>query len=406
MTAHDPELDQLLDEPLGDRPPPMLVPWGWRIFFALLIGLDIVCLLVGRVPWSGAPHGLDRVDVLLILVVGTALGLGTAVAAETIAASRAATLGLTAEEARLAADELSILTRPLRAGRASIVPLVALVWIVCTLLARFVFRGASLPAATVFIALHSLAGLALPVLWRSYQQAHEDFQLWLDEKNAPFDPLAAERVAAHRAHTDGLHGRVRAAEDELKERLDRMPRVAPPVYLVPWAMVVPPALALVLDLILLFSPGAREAVLGVNAGVGKLVWSTLGLWIESCVLIGVLYAVLAWYYASIADQVSRQWPGRDWSGGLGAVAIEVLYGSLLLAVLLSLILGGHARFVMWNVAAATPLLIGVLADIRNTAAQHHQRSVEQRAGDAGPPPPKRKPKSRPKPEPEADEDPL
>jgi hypothetical protein len=395
MTAHDPELDALLDEPAPDRPAPVLVPWGWRIFFVLLAGFDIVCLLRGRVPLSGGERGLDRIDTLVILVIGVAVGLAISLVAEAVAASRAAQIGLTAEEARLVADDLSILTRPSRAGRVSIVPLVALVLIVCTFLAKLIFSDASLSAATVFIALHALTGLALPVLWRSYETAHDEFQSWLDEKNAPFDPLAARRAAAHRARFAGILGRVRAAEDDLKERLDKMPRVAPPVYLQPWAMWVTPALALLLDIVLLFSPGTREAALAATgAGVGKLIGSLLGLWVESCVLLGVVYAVLAWYYQAIGDQVSRQWHGRDWSGGLAAVAIEVLYGALALAVLFSLLWGWHARFVVWNVLIAAPLLFGVLADIRKTAAEHHERSVHERADEAGPPP-KRKPKTEP-----------
>ena len=387
MTAHDSELDALLDEPVPDRPPPILVPWGWRIFFVLLAGFDVVCLLKGRVPWSGGERGLDRVDTLVILVIGIAVGLAIALIAEAVAASRAARIGLTAEEARLVADDLSILTRPSRAGRMSIVPLVALVWIVCTLFARLIFREASLPAATVFIALHALTGLALPVLWRSYETAHDEFQVWLDEKNAPFDPLAAERAAAHRAHLLDIRRRIHAADDELKERLDKMPRVAPPGYLQPWAMWITPGLALLLDIGLVSSPGTREIALAAKgAGVGKLLWSMLGLWVESCVLIGVVYAVLAWYYQSIGDQVSRQWHGRDWSGGLAAVAIEALYGGLALALLLSLLLGWPARFIVWNVLIAAPLLIGVLADIRKTAAEHHERSVQDRAEEVGPPP--------------------
>jgi len=67
MTAQAWDPDDLLDEPVGQRPPPMLVPWGWRIFFVLLAGFDIVCLLVGRVPWTGE-HGLDRAAILLILI--------------------------------------------------------------------------------------------------------------------------------------------------------------------------------------------------------------------------------------------------------------------------------------------------------------------------------------------------
>jgi len=387
MTDHDPELEALLDEPPPDRPAPLLVPWGWRIFFVLLAGFDIVCLLKGRVPLSGGERGLDRVDTLVILVIGIAVGLAISLIAEAVASSRAAQIGLTAEEARLVADDLSILTRPSRAGRMSIVPLVALVLIVCTLFAKLMFRDASLPSATVFIALHALTGLALPVLWRSYQTAHDEFQVWLDEKNAPFDPLAAERATAHRARLADILRRVRTAEDELKARLDRTPHVAPPFYLQPWAMWITPALALVLDIGLLFSPSTREVALAAKgAGIGKLIWSLLGLWVESCVLIGVVYAVLAWYYQAIGDQVSRQWHARDWSGGLAAVAIEALYGGLLLAVLFSLLWGWHTRLIVWNVLIATPLLIGVLADIRKTAADHHERSVLDRAEEVGPPP--------------------
>ncbi len=400
MTAHDPELDELLGEPAADRPAPVLVPWGWRLFLVLLAGFDVVCLVVGRVPWSGGARGLDRLDTLLILLVGTAMGLAIGLVAEAVAASRAAQLGLTAQEARLAADELSILTRPARPSRVSIVPLVALIWILCTLLARFVFREASLPASTVFIALHALTGLALPVLWRSYQNAHYEFQVWLDEKNTPFEAAAAERAAAHRARVEALRARVQAAEDELQERLGKMPRVAPPPYLAPWAMWIPLAAAVVLDIFLLASPEARAAAIGVpGAGVGKLIWSTLGLWVQSCVLIGVVYALLAWYYQSIADQVSRQWQGRDWSGGLAAVAIEALYGGLVLVILAGLLLGWHSRLVSWNIVAAAPLLIGVLVDIRRTAADHHERSVQQRAEEVGPPP-KRKAEPEAEAEPE------
>jgi hypothetical protein len=400
MTAHDSELDALLDDAPTHRPVPMLVPWGWRIFFALLAGFDLICLIVGRVPWTGRP-GLDRLDTLVILLVGTGLGLAIALAAEAVAASRAAQLGLTPEESRLIADDLSILTRPSRPSRVSIVPLVALVWVLCTLLAKLVFRGASLPPSTVFIALHALTGLALPVLWRSYQSAHDEFQAWLDERNAPYDPAAAGRAAARRARLADLRGRVHEAEDALQERLSKLPRVAPPPYLVPWGMWIPLGLALLVDAYLLSSSVARTAALGGDAsGIGRLIWATLGLWVQSCVVIGVVYAFLAWYYQSIADQTSRQWHGRDWSGALGAVGVEALYGGLALALLAGLIFGWHARFVLWNTIAATPLLIGVLTDIRKAAAEHHERSVQERADEAGPPP-----KDKPGPAPEPDHEP-
>lgn len=387
MSAPNAHFDELLDEPTDFRSPPVLVPWGWRLFFALLAGFDIVCLIIGHVPWSGGVRGLDRFETLVIVVVGIGIGLLIAIAAEAVAANRAAKIGLTPQEAALAADDLSILTRPSRAGRASVVPIIALVWVVCTLLAKFVFQGASLPATTVFIGLHALTGLALPVLWRSYKMAHYEFQVWLDEKNAPFDAAAQERTARHRARLAYIRRRIYEAEDSLRERLAKMPRVAPPRYLLPWAMWIPPALALLLDLFLLGSPEAREIALAAKgAGVGKLIWSTLGLWVESCVLIGVVYGLLAWYYQSIADQVSRQWQGRDWSGGLAAVAIEVLYGGIALALLVSLALGWQSRFIVWNVLAATPLLVGVLADIRATAAEHHERSVQHRAEQVGPAP--------------------
>jgi len=386
MSDLEPELEPLLDEAPADRPPPVLVPWGWRLFFLLLAGFDVVCLLIGRVPWSGGKHGLDRADTLLTLVVGLGVGIAISLLAEALAADRAREIGLRPDEARLVADELSILTRPSRAGRASIVPLIALVWIICTLFARFAFRHAALPSATVFLALHALTGLALPVLWRTYQTAHDDFQAWLDDKSAPFDPEAAERAAAHRARVAEITRRIRRAEDELRERLDKMPRVAPPLYLAPKAMWVPLVLALLLDLYLLFSPDARAAALAVkSAGPGRLIWSMLGLWVEGCVLIGIVYALVAWYYVAIADQASRRWSGRDWSGGLAAIAVEIVIGGMALALLLGLV-GWHARFVLWNVLIAAPLLIGVLADIRDNAAQHHERSTKQRLTTASPAP--------------------
>jgi hypothetical protein len=285
------------------------------------------------------------------------------------------------------ADELSILTRPSRVGRAGVVPLIALVWVLCTLLARCVFPEASLPATTVFVALHTLAGLALPILWRSHQAFRVEFLAWLDERNAPFDPAAATRAAAHRARVAGLVARIRQAEDGTRQRLFGMARGAPPVYLVPQAMWAPLALALLLDIILLVSPGAREAALAArSAGVPLVLWRTVCLWIGSLILVGVAYSLLAWYYTQIGDQVGRQWSARDWSGGVGAVAVEVLYGGLAVALLLSLLLGWHARFVVWNLLAATPLLIGVLRDIRDIAAQHYRDSINERADEAGPAP--------------------
>ncbi|MBM3498176.1 MAG: hypothetical protein FJX74_05850 [Armatimonadetes bacterium] len=399
MATHDPELSELLDEPPAGRAAPVLVPWGWRIFFVLLAGFDLVCLIAGRVPWSGGARGLDRLDTLVILLVGTGLGLVIGLVAEAVAASRAAQLGLTAEESRLIADDLSILTRPSRSSRVSIVPLVALVWVLCTLAAKLVFREASLPATTVFIALHALTGLALPVLWRSYQSAYGEFQAWLDAKNAPFDAEAARRAAAHRARLADLRDRVHVAEDELKERLDKLPRVAPPGYLAPWAVWIPTGLALLLDAYLLCSPEARAAAVD-GGGAGKLIWLALGLWVQSCIVIGIAYAFIAWYYQSIADQASRQWHGRDWSGGVSVVAIEALFGGLALALLAGLALGWHVRFVAWNILAATPLLLGVLTDIRRLAVEHHERSVEQRAHEAGPPP-----KGKPQAEVEQDDEP-
>ncbi|MGQ9732520.1 MAG: hypothetical protein ACUVX8_14760 [Candidatus Zipacnadales bacterium] len=387
MSTTDYELEPSLEEDVVDRPPPQLVPTGWRLFFVLLAGFDIVCFLLGRVPWTGERHGLDRLDTLLVLVVGVGLGGVIGLLAEAIAASRATAIGLSPAEMALAADELSILTRPPRPTRLSIVPLVAAVLIACTLVARIAFAEASLPAVTVFFALHVLTGLAIPVLVRSYRRAHDEFQVWLDEKNAPFDAEAAKRVALHRTRVAEIITKIRATEDELRSRLDQMPRVAPPCYLQPLLMWVPFGLAVLLDFLLLASPATRDAALG-SQGMNwwTLLWRIIVLWVQSCVLMGIVWALLSWYYVDIADQASRQWRGRDWSGGPSAIAIELVYGGVALAFAISLLLGWGARFATWNALAATPLLVGVLTDIRNTAAEHYQRSVRDRTTEAGPPP--------------------
>jgi hypothetical protein len=385
MSTVDREFEDLLGESgVTDRPAPLLIPWGWRLFFILLLGFDLVCLFIGRVPWSGGAQGLDRADAVLSIVVGLGLGAVIALLAEAVAASRAAQFGLTAEEAALAADELSILTRPRRPGRASFVMLGALICILCALFAKFAFKQAGLPAATVFVGLHAVTGLAIPVLWRKFIWANETFLAWMDEKNAPFDEAAAERAAAHRARLGEITARVHEAEDRLRERLDRMSRVPPPWYLLPKAMWVLPAIAVLLDLLLLFSPGARATALGVgNASVLRLIGGALGVGLQGCVLIAVIWALLSWYYVSISDQVSRQWAGRDWSGGLSAVAVEVIVGGMAIAVIASLLAGWGPRFLIWNLLAPSFLLVGVLRDIRDTANEHHDRGLKRRAAEAG-----------------------
>jgi len=388
MSTEDRELEDLLGEPVTvDRPAPQLIPWGWRVYFILLLGFDLVCLLIGRVPWSGGEQGLGRADAVLAIVVGLGLGALIALLAEAIAASRATQIGLSAEEAALGADELSILTRPQRPGRSSFVMLGAAICILCALFVKFAFQGASLPAGTVFVGLHVLTGLAIPVLWRKFTRANEAFLAWVDEKNAPFDEAAAERAAARRARLDDITARIHQAEDELRERLDSMPRIPPPWYLAPEAMWAVLALAVVLDVILLFSPGARAAALDAqSAGVLRLLWSTLGLVLQGCVLIGIVWAFLSWYYVAISDQVSRLWTGRDWSGGLGAIAVEIVMAGMAIALTASLLVGWGPRFLMWNLLAPAFLLVGVLRDIRDTADEHYQRSLKKRAAEAGPTP--------------------
>jgi hypothetical protein len=388
MSTDDQELEELLAEATTvDRPPPQLIPWGWRAFLIVLLGFDLVCLLIARVPWSGGEQGLGRADAVLAIVVGLGLGALIALLAEAVAASRAAQIGLTVEEAALAADELSILTRPRRPGRASFVMLGAVVCVLCALFVKFAFKGAGLPTGTVFVGLHVVTGLAVPVLWRKFALANEAFEIWMAEKNAPFDEAAAKRAAAYRARMDDIVARVRQAEDELRERLDRMPRVPAPWYLVPEAMWAVLALAVVVDLILLFSPGTRALALGVeNPSVYRLIWSTFGLVLQGCVLIGVIWALLSWYYVAISDQVSRLWAGRDWSGGLSAVAVEILMAGMAVPLLASLLVGWAPRFVTWNLLAPAFLLVAVLRDIRDTADEHYRRSLKKRATEAGPTP--------------------
>jgi hypothetical protein len=388
MSTDDQELQELLGEPsVVDRAPPQLIPWGWRVFLGLLLGFDVVCLLIGRVPWSGGEHGLGRDDLVLAILVGLALGALIALLAEAVAASRAAQIGLTAEEAALAADELSILTRPRRPGRMSFVLLGAVICVLCALFAKFAFKDASLPAATVFVGLHVVTGLAIPVLWRKFTQANYAFEVWVDQKNAAFDEQAAKRAAGHQERLDDITRRIHEAEDGLRERLDRMPRSAPPWYLVPEAMWVPLGLAVVLDLILLFSPGARAIALDIqNASVLRLIWGVLALAIQGCVLIGIIWGFLSWYYMAVSDQISRQWAGRDWSGGLGAVAIELLMAGMTVAILAALLAGWMPRFVVWNLLAPAFLLVGVLRDIRDTAEEHYLRTLKKHAAEAGPTP--------------------
>lgn len=388
MSTDDQELEDLLGEPLVvDRPPPQLIPWGWRIFLLLLFGFDLVCLLIGRVPWSGGEEGLSRADAVLAIVVGLGLGALIALLAEAVAVSRAARIGLTAEELALAADELSILTRPRRPGRMSFVLLGAAICVLCALFAKFAFKGAGLTSATVFVGVHVVTGLAIPVLWRKFTRANEGFEAWMDDKNAPFDEEAAKRAAAHRERLGDITRRIHEAEDRLRERLDQMPRIAPPWYLVPEAMWAPLGLAILLDLILLFSPGARSVAVGVqDASVLRLAWGMVALAIQGCVLVGIVWAFLSWYYVAISDQVSRQWAGRDWSGGLGAVAIELLMAAMAIAIIASLLAGWGPRFVVWNLLAPALILTGVVRDIRDAADEHYQRSLKKRAAEAGPTP--------------------
>jgi Flp pilus assembly protein TadB len=381
MATSDLELEQLLDEDaLPNQRPPAPVPWGWCAFLVVLAGFDLVCLIWGRVPWSG---GLDRADALLGIVVGFAFGFVLSLLAEAVAASHATEIGLSAQEMELVADELSVLTRPHRPGRATVLPLVALAFILCWLLAWRAFPEAWLPASVVFVALHALAGLATPVLWRNYRRANADFQVWLDARNAAIDAEAARRTQARRKRIAELTERVREAEDEIRRRLDAVPRVPPPPYLQPLAMWALPAVAIVLDIVLLCAPGFREAALGAAGAWWQQLWRMLVLWVQGCVAIGVIWALLSWYYLAVSDQVGRLWAGRDWSNGFAAIAIELLMALFAALVLIGLLGGWAPRFVIWNLLAPAPLLVGVLRDIRDTAQEHYDRNVRDRAEAGG-----------------------
>ncbi len=391
MANSDLELERLLDEDVApDIPAPKLIPTGWLIFLVLFAGFDVVCFVIGRVPWTGGTDGLHRLDIVFTLVIGTLVGFAVSLITEAVATSRAAALGLSREDSDLVADELSVLTRQHRIGRASVLTLIAAVWVICGIIAGLLFRHASLPVATVYVALHALVGLAIPVCWRNFKRSSAEFQVWLDEKNGAFEPEAAARAKAHRKHVAELIDVVRTAEDELRERCDTMPRVPAPIYLQPHAMWVLPALAIIVDIILLASPDARSAALAVDkAGVLLALWRMLGLWIQGCIVVGVVWALMSWYYVDIADQVSRQRDARDWSaGGLATYAVEAVIAALFVSVLIGLILigGWAAPFVLWNLLLPTPILYGVLKDIKDTADEHYDRNIRKRADAIGPAP--------------------
>jgi hypothetical protein len=196
--------------------------------------------------------------------------------------------------------------------------------------------------------------------------------VWLDERNAPFDPGAAQRAAEHRARLADIRARIEAGEQALRERLDRTPRVPPPWYLCPEAAWLIPLPALVLDLVILFSPGARG---WVHGSVGAALWGMLVHWIWGAIAIAILWALLSWYYVEVSDQVSRRWAGRDWSEGASSLALELALGLIALALLVGLVGGGGLRFACWNLVAPSFLLYGVLRDIRDTAREHYGRSL-------------------------------
>lgn len=393
----DRELEQLLDEDsVAHQPVPLLIPWGWRIFLVLLLGFDLVCLVIGKVPWVG---GLGRGDVVLAIFFGLGLGLVFSLLAEAIAMSRAIELGLTGEEVDLAAGELSVLTRPVRPGRITILPIIAAIFVVSWLLAKLAFSGSPVATGTLYVVLHAVVGLAVPVLIRSYKRADAAFDAWLDGKNAPLDAEAAKRTKERQEKLEEVTQGIRDAEGTYRERIDAMPRVPPPLYLQPLAIWAIPVLALILDIVLLSVPGWREVALSKkDAGGWLMIWRMICLWVQGCVVIGVVWALLSWYYLAVSDQASRQWSGRDWS--VAAVAIEVAMGGLVIGLLVGILAGWEPRFVMFNLLAPAPILIGVLRDIRDTAEEHYDRNVRKRAEEVGPPPDE----DEEEPEPEAEEE--
>ncbi len=370
MATTDHDLDELLGAPPpADAHAPRLIPWGWQAFLLAVAVVDVLCFVAGYVPWSGGRQGLHRGDVVAAAVLGLALGGALGLLLTWAAARRAERLGVTAEEAALAADELPFASGAQRmTDIAGSLGLAALLIVVGALSAA-VFTGARHWAAFALASLNGIAGMVVPFLWHRFPRANAAFYVWLDERNAPFDREAAARAAAHRARLAEIRDRIEAGEKARRARLDRLPRVPPPWYVSPTVVWAPLALAALLDILLLFSPGLA------HMGAGRVVWRMIVHWVWGAIGTGLLWGLLSWNYVEVGDQVSRRWSARDWSAGISAIILEVALGLIGLALLVGLFGDWALRLACWNLIAPTFLLTWLLRDIRRTAREHYGRSA-------------------------------
>ncbi len=369
MATDDRDLDELLDAEPAAAPAPRLVSWGWGLFLLALTVADLLCLIVGTVPWSGGQQGLHREGTFGLVVVGLVLGAAWGLLLTWAISRRSARFGVTDDEAALAGDEFDLLMGARREtsalGRLGFWGL-----FVCAGVLTALFVGGP-HGATPFVLLFSngVGGLALPLLWRRFRRANAVFRVWLDERNAPFDPAAADRAAAHRERVADIRARLEAGERTWRERLARFPRVPPPWYVSPSALWAPLVLAVLVDVVLLFAPR------GAHLTAGGVVGHVLVSWFWGAIGWAVIWGLLSWSYIEVADQVSRRWSARDWSAGLSAIGLEVALGLIAVFFLAGLFGGWAVRLVCWNLIAPSFAMTWLIRDIRRTAREHYARSM-------------------------------